>query len=846
MPHKKRTATGVLGGLAGLVGLSAVAGILVTATVTPAIAVSGYAATSAIDVFDNMPSYLEVDELMLPTEFYRKDADGNDVLMTQFYDQNRIPVTWDEVAPVMFDAITSSEDKNYYTHGGVDLLGTASAVFGNLRGGDTRGGSSITQQYVKNVLQQACEKEAKSQDEVEACFRSTTVSSGTDGIERKLQEMRYAIQLEKRYPKNEILLGYLNIAHFGGTVYGIGAASQYYFGVPASQLTIGQAAAIAGMVQEPNTYRLDRPDSESNGAANGYELTKDRQIYVLKRMFSDGKITQEERDAAIAEPITPNIQERPQGCQLAAGAEFFCEYVRNIVLDDPAFGESLEERQQNLRRGGMKIYTTLDPQLQDAALDAMSVVPATDDRLNLGASGVQVEVGTGRVLSMVQNRPFAPTGDDAGTVTPVNYNVRNQDGGGGHSAGSTYKVFSLINWLEQGHSVNEVINGRVGNKRVLTSCDGATQNVRTGNSGRPNEIGNFQSSNGYSGTIKKFTEDSLNSGFLAMAERISVCSTNQVAMKMGVMQSNGDPLDVNNNPYDVLGSAAVAPIDMAEAYAAIAGGGTRCEPKVIDRAVKSDGTDITPQTSCDQAISANVAATAAFALEGVMNATGQGARIFDGVPVFGKTGIHEYEHTWMDGASTKVATVVWVGNVDGFAKLNEYRVNGWRLDQIRNAIWPKMQGAANAKFGGDRFPTPDTNLTKNTLTELPNVVGQNVDEARGTLEAAGFSVNVAEPTDSTEPEGRIVSQDPGAGRAAGGATITITPSNGQGATVPPVTGNPQEAERQLRAAGFTSVTTACTEKDDPPQPTVTGTSPAAGEAVGRGTQITIEYTAKNC
>ncbi|OUI72001.1 glycosyl transferase family 51, partial [Streptococcus pyogenes] len=160
---------------------------------------------------------------------------------------------------------------------------------------------------------------------------------------------------------------------------------------------------------------------------------------------------------------------------------------------------------------------------------------------------------------------------------------------------------------------------------------------------------------------------------------------------MGVMQSNGDPLDVNNNPYDVLGSAAVAPIDMAEAYAAVAGGGMRCEPKVIDRAVKSDGTDITPQTSCDQAISANVAATAAFALEGVMNATGQGARIFDGVPVFGKTGIHEYEHTWMDGASTKVATVVWVGNVDGFAKLNEYRVNGWRLDQIRNAIWPKMQ-----------------------------------------------------------------------------------------------------------------------------------------------------------
>lgn len=845
MPHKKRTATGVLGGLVGLVGLSAVAGVLVTATVTPAIAVSGYAASSAIEVFDNMPSYLEIDQLMLPTEFYRKDSDGNDVLMTQFYDQNRVPVTFEEVAPVMYDAIISSEDKNYFTHGGVDLLGTASAVLGNIRGGDTRGGSSITQQYVKNVLQQSCEMEATSQEEVDACFRSTTVASGTDGVERKLQEMRYAIQMEKEYPKNEILLGYLNIAHFGGTVYGIGAAAQYYFSTSAANLTIGQAAAIAGMVQEPNTYRLDRPESETNGAANGYALTKNRQLYVLTRMLSDGKITQEEHDAAAAEPITPAIQQRPQGCQLASGAEFFCEYVRSIVLSDASFGETPEDRQRNLRRGGMKIYTTLDPDLQAAAAEAISVVPATHDRLDLGASGTQVEVGTGRVLSMVQNRPYSPVATDSST-TPVNYNVRNANGGGGHSAGSTYKVFSLINWLEQGHSVNEVINGRVGTKRVLTNCDGASQNVKAGNGGGRNEVGNFQNSSGYSGTVRKFTEDSLNSGFLAMAERVSVCSTNQVAMKMGVMQSDGQPLDLTNNPYDVLGSAAVAPIDMAEAYAAIAGGGVRCEPKVIDVALNSNGEDITPQTTCEQAISANVAATAAYALEGVMNATGQGARTFDGTPIFGKTGIHEYVHTWMDGASSKVATVVWVGNVNGFAKLNDFRANGWRLDQIRNAIWPDMQRAANAKYGGDRFPTPDTNLTKNTVRPLPSVVGQTVDEARATLDAAGFSVNVGAPVDAAEPEGRIVAQDPAGGQAPGGTTVTITPSNGQGVALPQVTGTPQDADRQLRAAGFTSVAATCTEQAGTAQPTVTGTDPAAGSIVGRGAQITIQFTANDC
>jgi hypothetical protein len=154
--------------------------------------------------------------------------------------------------------------------------------------------------------------------------------------------------------------------------------------------------------------------------------------------------------------------------------------------------------------------------------------------MNLGASAVQVEVGTGRILSMVQNRPFS-IGRCRGQrpTTQVNYNVRAENGGGGgHSAGSTYKVFSLVNWLEQGHSVNETLNGRVGTKKV-DQLRRETQDVVAGNNG--NGIGNFENNSGYVGTVYNFTRDSLNSGFLAMAEKISVCSTNQVAMKMGVM-----------------------------------------------------------------------------------------------------------------------------------------------------------------------------------------------------------------------------------------------------------------------------------------------------------------------
>jgi membrane peptidoglycan carboxypeptidase len=861
MPHAKRTATGVLGGLLGLIGLSTVAGVLITATVTPAIAVSGYAASNAISMFDNMPNYLKIEKLMLPTRLYKKNADDKYVLMAQFYDQNRIPVTYDKVAPVMYDAILSSEDKNFYTHGGVDLLGTVKALAGNATGASTRGGSTITQQYVKNVLQQNCERKAVDQAGVDKCYAESTVNSGEAGYQRKIQEMRYAIQLEKEYEKNDILLGYLNIASFGGSVYGIGAAANYYFDTTAAKLTIAQAATIAGMVQEPNSLRIDKKKGSIttkagdliNSKEDGYSVTKKRRDYVLSRMYADDKITKAEYEEAKDSPIKPKINQREQGCKLAKGAEFYCEYVRSIVLSDKAFGEESEDRIAALRRGGLKIYTTLDYDLQKAANSAISIVPAKRSDMNLGASGVQVEVGTGRVLSMVQNRGYSAvgTGDNEKT-TAVNYNVRSANGGGGHNAGSTYKIFSLINWLQEGHSVNEFLNGRVGgDKTILTSCDGGTQKVPVDNSQQPGHVGNFERNPGYNGSIYNFTKDSLNSGFLAMAEKISVCSTNKVAGQLGVAHGNGDVIaDGNNAPYDVLGSVDVAPIDMAQAYASVASNGMLCESKVIDRVVDADGEEQPiPDTKCERALSEAVASTTAYTLQAVMqgNGTGSGARTFDGTPIFGKTGIHQFEHTWMDGSSSEVTTVVWVGNVKGFAKLDTKYEAGYRLSRIRNSIWPNMQRAANAKYGGKAFPKPDSDLIKRVYVDLPSVIGMTVEEATRTLRAEGFSVTVGDPVDATEAAGTIVEQSPGAGRVAGGTTVTISPSNGKGVTVPSVGGTPQEAANQLRAAGFTRLEEECTQRDDaPPQGVVTGTDPAAGTVVSRDDRITIKYQAANC
>jgi membrane peptidoglycan carboxypeptidase len=857
MPDKNRTATGVLGGIAGLVGLSAVAGLLVTATVTPAIAVSGAAASSAITMFDNMPSYLEIDDLMQQSEIYAKQSDGSDILLARFYDQNRLPVTYEQIAPVMYDAILSSEDPRYYEHGGIDLIGTTRALLSNAQGGQTQGGSSISQQYVKNVLVQKCEKEAPTQEELAACWTKVTLAKGIEGYQRKLQEMRYAIALEQRYSKNDVLLGYLNIANFGGTTYGIGAAAQYYFSVNASDLTLSQAATLAGMVQNPNTYRIDKPERERNGAADGYVDTTDRRNYVLGRMLAEGKITQEQYDAAKAEVITPAINATEQGCQQAGGAAYFCDYVRTIVLNDVAFGETPEERSAALRRGGLKIYTTLDLDLQAAAEKAISIVPATHPNLDLGSTGVQLEVGTGRVLSMVQNRKYTQDADQSAAdpaYTSINYNTRYVNGGSnGFNPGSTYKLFTLLNWLEHGHSVNEVVNGRQRNFTVLTDCDGGTQRVASG------EIKNFEGVGGYSGTPMKFTADSLNTGFLAMSEKVSVCDTNKIADRLGVEYANGfktyignvdDPQNTVNVPYDILGSKNIAPIDMAAAYATIASNGLYCPPKAIDAVFNADGEPLPlPNTTCNQVLDGSVASTAAYALAGVINGgSASASRPGDGIPVFGKTGIHEQFQTWMDGSSTKVTTVVWVGNVKGQQRLDRNSANGYSLWRMRHAIWPAMQRAANAKYGGDAFAKPDSNLVRQVQVDLPNVVGQPIDQAKKTLEDAGFTVAVGDPVDGTQAAGIVERQDPGAGRVGGGVTVTLSPSNGQGLAVPNVVGMSRpDAVNAIRGTFGRDPSETCVVKPGATGPgVVTAVNPGAGTVTNRNAQLAITYERDNC
>ncbi|WP_406249289.1 transglycosylase domain-containing protein [Microbacterium sp. M] len=871
MPQNNRTLKGVLGGLLGLVGLSVVAGVLVTATVTPAIAMTGLTGSAAVDLFEDIPNDLKPDAPMEPTTLWASHSDGRTEKLASFYDQNRIPVTYEQVAPILYDAILSSEDKTFYDHSGINIGATAKALLDYAKGTSSRGASTISQQYVKNVLVQRCEKdtspndaEFKNEDGVYDaqkyqkalldCWTDATNASGTDGMKRKLQEMRYALQIEKEYSKNDILLGYLNLSNFGGTTYGIEAASQYYYSVPAANLNINQAATLAGMVQNPNSYRIDMregsmTDSKTgaliNSEADGYSQTLDRRNYVLGRLLADGKITQEQYDTTLAEPIVPAINPATQGCAEAGKNAYFCQYVKSVIQSDEAFGATPEERRDTLQRGGLDIYTTLNLDIQQAAVDTMTRnVVATHPNLYLGAAGVQLEVGTSRILSLTQNTDF---NESANPVPGQSAQVWAADAKHGSSAGfnvgSTYKLFTLLDWLEQGHSVNEVLNGTFRLITPFTICgDTVTNTHKFENSGK---VG------GYTGTPMRFTSSSLNTGYLAMAQQLDICDINKMADRLGVTLGGIDKdtgelekVTKSNNQGDVIGSKNIAPLAMANAYATVANKGIYCTPRAIDKIVDQDGTELPlPESKCEQAISPEVAATAAYALRGVMyGGTGGQANPNDGIPVIGKTGTHETTQTMMIESSTKVTTAVWVGNVEGPGVLRNFSSNGTRLNSLRFPIAEDMQRTANAWYLGDAFPEPDKNLTRTILRDLPDVVGKTIDDATKTLTDAGFTVTVGAPVDSNLPTDQIAAQSPGAGRIAGGATVTISPSNGQGATVPDVVGEKaSKAQSELASAGLSNL--AWDASCGLPNAEVESTNPPAGTAVNRSTTIAVVCSA---
>ncbi|QHC61864.1 PASTA domain-containing protein [Rathayibacter festucae] len=764
--------------------VSVLAGLLATVVVAPAFALTGAATSSTISAFQSLPSYLEVGELMQKTDVYAGDPD-DPTLLASFYDQNRIEVTADQIAAPVFDALVSSEDPRYYEHGGIDLQGTLRAVASTyLLDAAPQGGSSITQQYVKNVLVQKAES-ISDESERDAAYTEATATTP----ERKLKEMRLAIGVEKEYSKDEILLGYLNIALFGGTVYGIEAAAEYYYGVHAADLSVGQSAALLAIVNNPEKFRFDRPDDPDNGDANGYALTTSRRDYILDRMLEYGKIDAATHDSAQAAPIEPVITPPSTGCQTAGSAAYFCDYVSHVLRDDPALGDTADERYAALKRGGLKVYTTIDLGLQETAQALMDEqIPASDPRFDVGATAVAVQTGTGKVLTMVQNKRYSQDPDVIASgpeYSAINLNVDADMGGGnGFQPGSGYKVFTLAEWLRSGHTLLEQFDSKRKNWTGFTdSCEGRQDYA----SYNPKNAGD----GGYSDTQTALNSTiwSLNTGYTGMSHLLDLCRIRTTAESFGIHRADGGELV--QSAASVIGTNEVAPMTMAVAYAAIADDGRRCTPVVITEITGPDGVSIPPSESeCTRAVSSSVARAMQYAMLRVTaEGTGTQADPKDGVQHITKTGTSDNSaDTWALGASSSVSLAVWVGSIkaqDSGSRVNLESIDfasGW-APSARHRIWKPLMTEIDSLYGGSDFAAADPKMIAAPQVVVPDLSGRSSDSATRTLTDAGFTVGSITQVDSTQPQGAVAGTVPAAGTTVDkGSLVGVTLSTG---TPPP-------------------------------------------------------------
>ena len=764
MSDSNRRPRGFFPALTGIVGFGALAGVMVTAMISPALAVTSVGANTAIGVFEALPEFIELGEQAQKNTLWAQNtsdtADGY-TSFAEVYWQDREEVALDDMSPFLMAAAIAGEDRRFYDHTGVDVNSILRASIGNVFSrGIESGASTLTMQLVKNTyiqrsqyLPTAEERQAAYADAVETSFS------------RKLNEMKLAIGLEKLYTKDQILEAYLNITGFGGNTYGVQAAAQMYFGKTAKNLSAAQAASLMAVVQYPATRNLSDP-------AN-YGANQERRDIILAAMLAEDYLTRAQYDQAIATKVDSSfvtISPPTAGC-LAADtyAKFFCDFVIKNVENFDSLGATPEERNQRWRQGGLDVYTTLNMSLQTTAQDRVwELVPNDEERFDLGSATTSVEVGTGRVLTMAQNKIFDDSEEGGGiSTTAVNFNTDRQYGGSsGFQVGSTYKIFALIAWLQRGYGLNEVVDAsrmELEQAEFLDTC---------GDGGGPWaglwEFGNSGDLLIPVATVFEATVRSINSAYASIAEQLDQCEIRAAAESMFVHRADNGTLQTN--PAAVLGTNEIAPLTMAGAFGGIANGGVVCEPIVIDRFVTADGVTILGQEpQCRQGITPDVAAATAAPMRSVITG-GTGSRSNPGgtVPVIGKTGTTDSQvQTWIVGSSTNVATAVWVGNILGDYRMRDYR-NGTVL---RHDIWRIIMQDANEQYGGESFPAAPDRLLRGSGIELPNITGLTIDEATQLLESLGLKLEVTVGIGV----GRVVFYEPGAGTyLARGMTVRVT------------------------------------------------------------------------
>lgn len=577
--HRRKTSKTHVIPLVILGFFSVLAVLLVVGGIAVGIIVKGWVA--------ECPTDIDLTYMMEERPSIVLDRDGNEI--GRFQARNRTVVPYEQISPYIVDAIIDTEDRRFYQHPGVDVVGIGRAIVSNLRG-RTEGASTITQQLVRNTIL------------IDEQFEQT--------IKRKVKEAYLALELEDLYTKEDIVTMYLNTVYFGSGSYGIEAAAQTYFGVSAKDVTLPQAALLAGLPNAPGAY----------DPSEYPEASVERRNIVLNRMLTEGDITQEEYDEAVAAPLELNYNPDYEKWD-DYKYPFFFEYVRSNLLDTYS--------EDTLYNGGLTIKTTLDPLAQSSAEHAV-----TDQLNEVGIDGIQgacvvLDHHTGAIIAMVG-------GKNHDTALAYNYAVD-----ASRHAGSAFKLVTLVASLENKMNPQRKFDGN--SPRQITD-EWNVQNYGNYSYGRV--------------TFEKATWLSLNVPYAQVAKELGADKLVETAHRLGIDS------EVPANLSVALGAVNVNTLEMAEMYATIANGGIHNEPYAIEEIDGPDGTVLykaiaNPERVVDYAVASEVTRI----LRGVITyGTASGGYITTYQDVAGKTGTSsEVRDLWFCGYTPYCTAAFWTG-----------------------------------------------------------------------------------------------------------------------------------------------------------------------------------------
>ena len=732
-------------------------------------------------------------------------ADG--VLLGKLNERNSQPLPLDDIPNLVIGAVLSAEDADFMDHNGIDYRAVARAFIENVGGGSRQGGSTITQQIVKlNFI-------------------------GTEAtLKRKVSEAAIAIELERRFTKEQLLEFYLNSVFFGNNAYGVKAAAEVYFGKDLADLTIAEAAALPVPIRNPSLYDLRRGD----------EIAVRARDAVIDQMIDQGYITAAEGAEAKRYPIVvaPPSESPDIAPQVLIAA-------KDTILNDPEYGLGATYLQRKRAvfgcpaydtecegGGGLKIFVTVDLGLQERALEILQQwFPA-------GANGptgaiAMVDNATGATVVMASGLEFG-TDVEAGQRQ---YDLATK---GRRNAGSSFKPFGLVAALEQGIPLNSF-------------WDMTTPQFLDFGGIEPWECNNAGRNDPGIRSLEDALIYSTNTVFCQVSITVGGDEIRKVAQRMGIKSPLGD------FPSIVLGAYEVSPLEMASAYSTLANHGNRVENYLIERIEDANGNvvyqhQVDVRRVVDEAIAAAVVNTMQAA---VSRGTGGRAVLYPSRPQAGKTGTHEnYTDVWFVGFIPQYTTSVWVGFPDSQVEMRNITVNGVFVPtafggSVAAPIWREFMQVVTLALPVQDFP-PDPEGTsiyyQTPRAEVPDVIGMDIEEAEEELLKAGFELNIT-IVNSDEDEDTVVATDPEAGeRVRQGTTIDVEVSNGNPpeTILPDLLGQTRESARLTLTAlrreteiEFTWEFVFVDSADKEQRGLIGSTNPAPGATITKDTVITI-------